>query len=245
MTKRKRLDTLLVEKGLVVTLSKAKAHTLAGDVVVNDQRVDKPGTLFDENVQIRLRNQSLPYVSRGGLKLEAALEKWPIQIDDTICIDVGASTGGFTDVLLQRGARLVYAVDVGYNQLAYSLRIDPRVKVMEKTHVLHLGHGTLDPTPSISVIDVSFISLAKVLPKVCELITTPGTIYALIKPQFEVSDEHIGKGGIVRDEMVRLDSVNRIVQLGKRLNLESDGVIESPIQGADGNVEYLIRFKKS
>lgn len=245
MSLRKRLDLLLVEKGLVDTRTRAQARILAGDVIVEDQCVNKPGTLVEEKAAIRLRNNSLPYVSRGGLKLKAAIERWPAPIQGAVCIDVGASTGGFTDVLLQEGAKEVYAIDVGYNQLAYSLRQDPRVHVMERTHILRMNPQSLKVMPNIGVVDVSFISLTRVLPKLCELIAVPGTIYALIKPQFEVGPEFVKKGGIVRDEKARLDAVLRVLELGKQLGLNDDGFIESPIQGADGNIEYLVAFRKS
>jgi len=243
MTK-KRLDLLLVEKGLVETRSKAQAHIIAGDVIVDDKRVDKPGTLVNEESPIRLRADTLPYVSRGGLKLKGAIERWPSHIKDAICVDVGASTGGFTDVLLKEGAAKVYAIDVGYNQLAYAIRQDPRVVVMEKTHILKLDKGALSPAPTIAVIDVSFISLLKVLPKVAEIVMSPATIYALIKPQFEVGPALISKGGIVRDEQARKDAVDRVLALAKQLGLSGNEVIESPIQGTDGNIEYLAAFRK-
>lgn len=243
MTK-KRLDLLLVEKGLVDTRSKAQAHILAGDVIVDDKRIDKPGTLVDDAAQIRLRASTLPYVSRGGLKLKAAIDRWPSPIKDAICVDVGASTGGFTDVLLSEGAAKVYAIDVGFNQLAFKLRQDPRVVVMEKTHILKLDAQALSPKPSIATIDVSFISLLKVLAKVAEIIESPGTIYALIKPQFEVGPAFISKGGIVRDEAARKAAVDRVLELAKTLGLGFDEVIESPIHGADGNIEYLVALKK-
>lgn len=241
---KKRLDLLVVERALVDTRTKAQARIIAGDVIVNDKRVDKPGTLIDENALIRLRGDAMPYVSRGGLKLKAALEKWPSHLEGAVCVDIGASTGGFTDVLLQHGASKVFAIDVGYNQLAYNLRQDPRVVVMEKTHILKLDSAVLLPKPMIATIDVSFISLLKVLPKAAELIESKGAIYALIKPQFEVGPALIGKGGIVRDEQARLDSVKRVLSLAHELGLADEGYIESPIQGADGNVEYLVVLRK-
>ena len=244
MTTRKRLDLLLIEKGLANNQAKAQALVLAGEVIVDDKRIDKPGTLVRMDAPIRLRSNSLPFVSRGGLKLKAAIERWPSPIRDAVCLDVGASTGGFTDVLLQAGAREVYAVDVGHNQLAYSLRMDPRVHVMERTHVLHIPKDALDPKPTIAVVDVSFISLEKVLPKIVELLEESGTIYALIKPQFEVKAEFLEKGGIVRDEKARLDVVHLMIDRGNQLGLSSEGFLESPIQGADGNIEYLVAFRK-
>ncbi len=242
---KKRIDLLLVEKQLVGTRTKAQARIIAGDVIVDDQRIDKPGTLVSEDAIIRLRGGDMPYVSRGGLKLKAALDKWPSLVANAVCVDIGASTGGFTDVLLQEGALKVFAIDVGYNQLAFSLRQDPRVVVMEKTHILKLDASMLSPRPTIATIDVSFISLVKVLPKAAEIIAAPGAIYALVKPQFEVGPQLVGKGGIVRDETARLESVKKVLSLATALGLSHEGFIESPIQGADGNVEYLVVLRKS
>lgn len=242
---KKRLDVVLLERALADTRSKAQARILAGEVIVDDKRVDKPGALIDEGATIRLKGDALPYVSRGGLKLKAAIDRWPCSILGATCLDVGASTGGFTDVLLKEGASRVYAVDVGYNQLAYAIRQDPRVVVMEKTHVLKLDDNALNHLPTIAVIDVSFISLVKVLPKVVQLIAENGSIYALIKPQFEVGPENVGKGGIVRDEKARLDAIERVMALATQLGLKSEGYMESPITGADGNVEYLTFLRKT
>lgn len=236
---KKRLDVVLVERGLETSRARAQARILAGDVVVGEHRIDKAGHLVSDTDTIRLKDNSLPYVSRGGLKLEAALKAWPCPIQDAICIDVGASTGGFTDVLLQAGAKTVYAVDVGTNQLAYSLRIDPRVQVFEKTHILKIPVGTFEPKPSIAVIDVSFISLEKVLPGVLKHLAQTATIYALIKPQFEVGPSMIEKGGIVKSQVAREAAREKILTLVKNLGLQIIGHQESPIQGTDGNVEYL------
>ncbi|MES2504384.1 MAG: TlyA family RNA methyltransferase [Myxococcota bacterium] len=243
MTPKKRLDIALVERGLESTRSRAQARILAGDVVVGDHRVDKAGHLVSETDAIRLKDNSLPYVSRGGLKLEGALKSWPTDVEGTICIDIGSSTGGFTDVLLKNGAALVYAVDVGTNQLAYELRINPKVKVFEKTHILKTPAGTFTPAPTIAVIDVSFISLKKVLPAALIHLTRPGTIYALIKPQFEVGPDKIEKGGIVKDIAAREQSRDEILALAANLGLKIIGHAESPIQGTDGNVEYLACLK--
>lgn len=239
---KKRLDVTLVDRGLESTRARAQARILAGDVIVGEHRVDKSGHLVSDTDSIRLKDNSLPYVSRGGLKLEGALKAWPGPIKDAICLDVGASTGGFTDVLLQNGAKKVYAVDVGHNQLAYSLRIDPRVEVLEKTHILKIPDGFFEPKPSIAVIDVSFISLHKVLPAVFKLLAESALIYALIKPQFEVGPELIEKGGIVKDQAAREQARDKILKLGKQLGLQLIGCQESPITGTDGNVEYLACF---
>jgi 23S rRNA (cytidine1920-2'-O)/16S rRNA (cytidine1409-2'-O)-methyltransferase len=239
---KKRLDVVLVERGLETTRARAQARILAGDVIVGEHRVDKAGHLVDESDAIRLKDNSLPYVSRGGLKLEAALKAWPASIKDAICMDVGASTGGFTDVLLQAGAKSVYAVDVGTNQLAYSLRIDPRVHVFEKTHILKVPENTFEPKPSIAVIDVSFISLEKVLPAVLKHVSHSAVIYALIKPQFEVGPDFIEKGGIVKNQAAREAARDKILQLAQNLGLEIRGHKESPIRGTEGNIEYLACF---
>lgn len=247
MKSKKRLDICLVERGLEVTRTRAQARILAGDVVVGDHRVDKPGHLVRDNEPIRLKNNSLPYVSRGGLKLEAALKAWPAPFQGAICIDIGASTGGFTDALLQHGAACVYAVDVGHNQLAYELRIDPRIRVFEKTHILKVPVGTFDPKPSIAVIDVSFISLHKVLPAALKHLTHPAWIYVLIKPQFEVGPDKLTKGGIVKDLSAREHARDNILTLATKLGLDILGCQESPIQGTDGNVEYVagLSFRSS
>ncbi|MEI6805942.1 MAG: TlyA family RNA methyltransferase [Myxococcaceae bacterium] len=245
MKSKKRLDIVLVERGLETSRARAQARILAGDVVVGEHRVDKAGHLVSESDLIRLKDNSLPYVSRGGLKLEAALKAWPTQIKDAICIDIGASTGGFTDVLLQAGAKTVYAVDVGTNQLAYSLRMDPRVQVFEKTHILKVPEGTFLPKPSIAVIDVSFISLEKVLPAVLTHLAEPALIYALIKPQFEVGPNLIEKGGIVKNQSAREAARDKILTIAKNLGLQIIGHQESPVTGADGNVEYLACFHKT
>lgn len=244
MKVKKRLDVTLVERGLESSRARAQARILAGDVIVGEHRIDKAGYLVSDTDSIRLKDNSLPYVSRGGLKLEAALKAWPIELLDKTCMDVGSSTGGFTDVLLKQGAACVYAVDVGTNQLAYSLRIDPRVRVFEQTHILKVPVGTFSPPPSIAVIDVSFISLEKVLPAVLLHLTSEARIYALVKPQFEVGPDNIEKGGIVRDASKRQWALEKILILAKQLGLEIVGHQTSPIEGADGNVEFLTCFEK-
>jgi len=241
-SKKVRIDVLLVERGLCETRAKAQARLLAGEVVVDDQRVDKAGTKVPANAEIRFKGESQPYVSRGGLKLERALELWPIDVKGKICVDIGASTGGFTDVLLRRGATRVYAIDVGYGQLAWSLRQDERVVNLERTHIGKLEPGALDPAPEIAVIDVSFISLTRVLPACVLHLAPTARVYALIKPQFEVGREHVGKGGIVRDEAARRACVDAVIATAAECGLTCLGIDESPIRGADGNVEYVSCF---
>jgi 23S rRNA (cytidine1920-2'-O)/16S rRNA (cytidine1409-2'-O)-methyltransferase len=241
---KRRLDQILVEKGLAENPSKARARIMAGDVIVNDHRVDKPGEKFNSDVMIRLKEDAHPYVSRGGIKLHHALDLWPSTIKDAICMDVGASTGGFTEALLTAGAGRVYAIDVGYGQLAEKLRTDPRVINMERTHILHVLKNMLSPVPSIAVIDVSFISLEKVLPHVVELLTEQAMVYALIKPQFEAGPENVEKGGIVKSPIVHERVVEKIRHLARTLSLTVLGIEKSPIQGAKGNVEFLIALKR-
>jgi 23S rRNA (cytidine1920-2'-O)/16S rRNA (cytidine1409-2'-O)-methyltransferase len=240
---RERLDVLLVERGLVESRARATARVLAGDVVVDDHRVDKPGTKVPTHAIIRLKGDGLKWASRGGLKLVGALETWPdVVVKDAFCVDVGASTGGFTDVLLTSGARQVFAIDVGWGQLHEKLRQDPRVINMERTHIGRLEVGTLKPAPTLAVIDVSFISLRLVLPALVPHLAPGAVILALIKPQFEVGKDHIGSGGIVRDDVVRQKSVDDVVLAAQRCGLSHHGTVSSPITGTDGNVEFLGRF---
>ncbi|MEC7751546.1 MAG: TlyA family RNA methyltransferase [Myxococcota bacterium] len=237
---KERIDLLLVQRGLVDSRTRAQARIMAGDVIVNEHRVDKAGTKVPIEAEIRLKGDDLPYVGRGGLKLAGALERWPYLLEGCIALDVGASTGGFTDVLLQNGAARVYAVDVGHNQLAWKLRQDPRVVNLEKTHIARLEPDRLDPAPSLGVVDVSFISLRRVLPSMRPHLEGPGRLYALVKPQFEVGRDQVGKGGIVRDPLHRQQALEAIRQVGSDLNMVELGWMESPIKGTDGNVEYLI-----
>jgi 23S rRNA (cytidine1920-2'-O)/16S rRNA (cytidine1409-2'-O)-methyltransferase len=241
--KRERLDVLLTARGLVESRARAAARILAGEVVVDDHRVDKPGTKVPVDAAIRLKGDGLPWVSRGGLKLLAATEAWPLAIDDRVAVDVGASTGGFTDVLLARGARKVFAIDVGWGQLHERLRQDPRVDNRERTHIARLLPGTLVPSPTLGVVDVSFISLRLVLPALVAQLARPADIVALIKPQFEVGREHVGKGGIVRDEAARSRAVADVVAAAAAVGLDHRATIPSPIEGADGNVEFLAWFQ--
>jgi 23S rRNA (cytidine1920-2'-O)/16S rRNA (cytidine1409-2'-O)-methyltransferase len=241
---KERLDKLLVERGMVESRERAKALILAGEVVVDDHAVDKAGMLVSRDAAIRLKGAGLPYVSRGGLKLQKALEEFGIDVEGLAALDVGASTGGFTDCLLQRGARLVFAVDVGYGQLAWKLRQDGRVVCMERTNIRYLEPGSLSEIPDLAVIDASFISLDKVLPSTIRLIKESGEIIALIKPQFEVGRGEVGKGGVVRDAGKHQEVIASVRSLAESLGLEVKGLAESPILGPKGNREFLIYLKK-
>jgi 23S rRNA (cytidine1920-2'-O)/16S rRNA (cytidine1409-2'-O)-methyltransferase len=235
---------LLVERGLCETRARAQARILAGDVLVDDMKVDKAGTQVPVDAEIRLKGEGLKYVSRGGLKLEGALDRFGISPEGRVCLDVGASTGGFTDVLLQRGAARVYAVDVGYGQLAWRLRSDERVVVLERTHIAKLEEGALSPKASLGVVDVSFISLTRVLEPMLRHLEETCELVALVKPQFEVGREAVGKGGIVRDVAARERALENVLAFATSLGLRVVGQMESPIQGADGNVEYLAAFAR-
>lgn len=244
-----RLDKALVERGLVPSRERAQALILAGRVLVAEQRVEKPGTAVADGVALRLIGEDLRYVSRGGLKLERALEHWSISLEGRACVDVGASTGGFTDCMLQHGAASVLAVDTGYGQIAHKLRVDPRVRLLERCNARLLGPGELAGTshPPISFLamDVSFISATLVLPAVVAALrrgdrSWSGEVVVLIKPQFEAGREHVGKGGIVRDESARQLAISRVRDCVATLVGASIEVIDSPITGAEGNHEYLL-----
>lgn len=235
-----RLDRLLVERGLAESREKAQAIIAAGQVLVNGQRQDKAGASVSVDCEIRITGEALPFVSRGGLKLEAALREFRISVEGRTALDIGASTGGFTDCLLQHGCAKVYAVDVGYGQMAWKLRQDPRVVVIERTNIRELSPLQVPGPVDIAVIDVSFISLEKVIPSVLKFLNPESELVALIKPQFEAGRDRVGKGGIVRDEATRTAVVEKIVEFVKGLGLEVKGVIPSPITGQDGNVEFLI-----
>ncbi|HUI67144.1 MAG TPA: TlyA family RNA methyltransferase [Nitrospirota bacterium] len=239
-TRKLRLDRLLVERGLSKSRERAQAMIFAGQVLVSGQKIDKAGALVPEEAEVRILGESLPYVSRGGLKLEAALKEFQIVAAGKVALDVGASTGGFTDCLLQSGVKKVYAVDVGYGQMAWRLRQDARVVTIERTNIRDIEPSLLPEPIDIAVADVSFISLEKVVPGILRFLKPDAEIIALIKPQFEVGKGRVGKGGIVRDEAARTAVVNRITDYFRGLGLEVKGVIPSPITGQDGNVEYLI-----
>ncbi len=239
-----RLDVLLVERGLAASRERARALVLAGKVVVDDHRIDKAGQLVAPQVDIRLKSGDIPYVSRGGLKLAGALAVFDLRVDGCIALDVGASTGGFTDCLLQHGAAKVYAVDVGYGQLAWQLRDDQRVINLERCNIRHLQPEELADAPALAVIDASFISLEKVLPNTLSLLTPAADVIALIKPQFEVGKGQVGKGGIVRDTRLHEQVVERIRLLAHELDCLVHGLIESPLPGSKGNREFLIHLQK-
>jgi len=243
MAIKERLDKLLVERGLTPSREKARGLILAGQVLVDDRVVDKPGTGIPVTGLIRIRGEILPFVSRGGLKLAHALDTFKIDPAGEVAIDVGASTGGFTDCLLQAGARLVYAVDVGYGQLDWSLRNDPRVVNLERTNIRKLDVAQLAEPPRLAVIDASFISLDKVLPPTLQLLTVPAVVVALIKPQFEVGRGQVGKGGVVRDASKHAEVVKKIQLMAENLRCRVLGVVPSPILGPKGNREFLIALR--
>lgn len=250
---KKRLDIILTEKNLVPTRSKARAVILAGEVFVNDVKVDKVGQKVDKEAIIEIRSNRPDYVSRGGLKLAHALKEFKIDVKDLVCVDIGSSTGGFTDCLLKNGAKKVYAIDVGYGQLDYSLRNDQRVVVLEKTNIRDLDVNKLEEPIDLVVIDVSFIGLEKVFPKVSEITLrqaqyerndvrpepVEGRVIALIKPQFQVGKGKVGKGGVVRDESLRQEAIETVRQAAEKHGWKFQAVTESPIKGPKGNIEYL------
>jgi 23S rRNA (cytidine1920-2'-O)/16S rRNA (cytidine1409-2'-O)-methyltransferase len=244
MGKRERLDKLLLERRLVGSREEGRGKILAGDVLVNEQPVTKAGTLVDQNASIRLRLKTSPYASRGGIKLERALEAFQIDTSNKIALDVGASTGGFTDCLLAHGAATVYAVDVGYGQLDWKLRNDPRVIVYEKTNIRYLEVGDLPGPAHLATIDVSFISLKLVLPRVKSLLAPGGNVIALIKPQFEVGKGKVGKGGVVRSTDEHQRVIREIKDAAVALGLVVQGLIESPLLGPKGNKEFLIHLTR-
>lgn len=242
MGKRERLDKLLVERGLASSRTEAQGRILAGSVLVDDRPVTKVGTLVAEQAILRVKSKALPYVSRGGVKLERALEEFKIDVTGLTVLDVGASTGGFTDCLLARGAREVFAVDVGYGQLDWKLRNDPRVRVFEKANIRFFDVATLPRRAELATIDVSFISLKLVLPAVKKLLVATGEIIALIKPQFEVGKGKVGKGGVVRSAAEHLRVIDEIKDAAAPLGYEPRGIVESPLLGPKGNTEFLIHL---
>ena len=241
---KKRLDLLMVERALAPSREKAKAYIMSGDVYVDGQKEDKAGTMFQETVKIEVRGNTLPYVSRGGLKLEKAMNHFEVTLDGKVCMDVGASTGGFTDCMLQNGAVKVYSIDVGYGQLDWKLRNDPRVVCMEKTNIRYVVPEDLQEPADFSSIDVSFISLTKVLLPVRNLLTENGEIVCLIKPQFEAGREKVGKKGVVRDPAVHLEVIEKVIAYAQSIALEPRHLSFSPIKGPEGNIEYLLHLKK-
>ena len=242
---KERLDVLLVKQGFAESREKAKAIIMSGIVYVNDQKEDKAGTTFDEEkARIEVRGATLKYVSRGGLKLEKAMTHFGVTLADKVCMDVGASTGGFTDCMLQNGAVKVFSVDVGHGQLAWKLRNDPRVVCMEKTNIRYVTPEDIGTPVEFSSIDVSFISLTKVLGPVKELLTPNGEVVCLIKPQFEAGREKVGKKGVVREKSTHLEVINMVIDYAKEIGFAILSLEFSPIKGPEGNIEYLLHLKK-
>ena len=240
---KKRLDILIFEKGLTESREKAKSLIMSGIVFVNGEKIDKAGTVVDENSNIEIKGNTLNYVSRGGLKLEKAMKCFPIDLCNKVCMDIGASTGGFTDCMLQNGAKKVFAVDVGYGQLAWKLRCDERVVNLERTNVRHLTAQMVgEPIDFISV-DVSFISLTLVLPVAKTYLNDGAEMVCLIKPQFEAGRENVGKKGVVRDKKVHIDVVKKIISFATENGFCVKGLTFSPVKGPEGNIEYLIFLK--
>lgn len=236
---KKRLDVLLTERGLVESRQRAQGIIMSGQVYVNQQKVDKSGAQIEETAQIEIRGNTLPYVSRGGLKLEKALHCFPISLEGKTAIDAGASTGGFTDCMLQNGARKVYAVDVGYGQLAWSLRTDPRVVCMERTNVRYLSLEVIPEPLDFGTVDVSFISLKLILPALRTVLKPEGQLVCLVKPQFEAGREKVGKKGVVRDPKVHLEVLEHFLAFARESDFTVKGLDFSPIRGPEGNIEYL------
>lgn len=239
MKHKERLDVLLTEKGLCESRSRAQALIMSGEVYVNGQRCDKAGTAVEVEAEIEIRGGACPYVSRGGLKLEKALRDFGIDPTGYVCSDSGASTGGFTDCLLQQGAKKVFAIDVGYGQLAWSIRTDPRVVCMERTNIRYVTPEDLGEPLDLSVIDVSFISLKIVLPAVKALLKPTGQVVCLIKPQFEAGKDKVGKKGVVRDPAVHTEVLENFLELAKQQELTVRNLTFSPVKGPEGNIEFL------
>ena len=241
---KERLDVLLVKGGFAESREKAKAIIMSGNVFVNNNREDKAGQTFDEKAIIEVRGNTLKYVSRGGLKLEKAMANFEVSIDGKICMDVGASTGGFTDCMLQNGAVKVYSIDVGHGQLAWKLRQDERVVCMEKTNIRYVTNEDIPDLIDFSSIDVSFISLTKVLGPVRNLLADNGQVVCLIKPQFEAGREKVGKKGVVRDKNVHIEVIEMVVEFAKSIVFNVLNLDFSPIKGPEGNIEYLLHIEK-
>lgn len=241
---KERLDIVLVEKGIFQSREKARAGIMAGEVYVNGMKVTKSGQIVKKEDQIEFRGNEMPYVSRGGYKLEKAIKNFQINLKDKICMDIGASTGGFTDCMLQNGAKKVYSVDVGYGQFAWKLRIDPRVVCMERTNIRYVTPENIDELCDMASIDVSFISLTKVLPAVKALLSEQGEVLALIKPQFEAGREKVGKKGVVRDKNTHKEVITNIVNFSIKEGFSINDIEYSPIKGPEGNIEYLLYMKK-
>ena len=241
-----RLDSFLVNKGLVQSRERAKALIMAGQVYIENQKCDKAGTMVDEDTtSVEIRGEQLKYVSRGGLKLEKAMEEFPISLKNKVAMDIGASTGGFTDCMLMNGAKKVFAVDVGYGQFAWKLRQDPRVVNMERTNIRYVTSEQIGEKLDFASIDVSFISLKLVLPVAYELLSDVGEVVALIKPQFEAGREQVGKKGVVKDINVHYEVVKKVLNFAREIGFNVAGLSYSPIKGPEGNIEYLAYLNKT
>lgn len=242
---KKRLDVMLCEQNSELTRAKAQSLIMSGVVYVNNQKELKAGSMFTEDAVIEIRGETLKYVSRGGLKLEKAMSAFDLDLTGKVCMDIGSSTGGFTDCMLQNGAVKVYAVDVGYGQLHYKLRTDERVVVMEKTNIRHVKPEDIPEKINFASVDVSFISLTKVIPPALELLDDVKELVMLIKPQFEAGREKVGKKGVVRDPAVHEEVIEKVVSFAEGSGLSAEGLTYSPVKGPEGNIEYLIHVKKA
>ena len=242
---KKRADIILYEKGLVDSREKGKRVIMEGSVFIGNQRIDKPGEKIDEDVEITIKENPNIYVSRGGLKLEKAVELFDLALENKVCMDIGSSTGGFTDCMLRKGASKSFAVDVGYGQLDWKLRNDPRVVVMERTNIRNVTKEDINEEIDFISIDVSFISLRLVLPVAKTLLSEDGQIIALIKPQFEAGKDKVGKKGIIRDKNIHFDVIKTVAEFSNEIGLGISGLTYSPITGATGNIEYLIYLKNN
>ncbi len=242
--KKERLDVLLVKKNLVQSRERAKTTIMAGMVIVDGNKIDKAGTMVKENADIRVLGNQIPYVSRGGLKLEKAIKEFGVELKGKVTADIGASTGGFTDCMLQNGAVKVFAIDVGYGQLAWSLRTDERVVNMERTNVRNVTPEDIGQLIDLASIDVAFISLEKVLPAVKNMLKADGEVVALIKPQFEAGKEKVGKKGVVRDPKVHLEVIHNVIDTAREMEFVTKELTFSPVKGPEGNIEYLVWLTK-
>jgi 23S rRNA (cytidine1920-2'-O)/16S rRNA (cytidine1409-2'-O)-methyltransferase len=241
---KERLDILLVEKGIFNSRERARASIMAGAIFVDGIRVDKAGEKIKRSADILFKGEALPYVSRGGLKLEKAIKKFSLKLEDKVCLDIGASTGGFTDCMLQNGATKVYSIDVGYGQFAWKLRVDPRVVCMERTNIRYVKPEDIGEYGDFASIDVSFISLEKVIPAVTKLLKEDGSIVALIKPQFEAGRDKVGKKGVVRERGTHEEVIINVVNFVKKEGIKVIDIEYSPIKGPEGNIEYLAYLTK-
>ncbi|MBO6133569.1 MAG: TlyA family RNA methyltransferase [Lachnospiraceae bacterium] len=242
---KKRLDILVTERGIVKSRELARSCIMAGEILVDSRVEDKPGSKFSEDVEIELKGKPFSYVSRGALKLEKALSLFKIDLTGKCCMDIGASTGGFTDLMLKKGANRVYSIDVGYGQLDYKLRTDPRVVCMERTNFRYMKDGDLDQAPDFASADVSFISLSKMLPPAFEILSDDGEMVCLIKPQFEAGREKVGKKGVVSDASVHIEVIDKVMQYALDAGFISKALSFSPIKGPKGNIEFLYHIGKS